>query len=137
MPPRPAPSVICNNAYCAKTKDIAEKQRRVAWRKYYEAIEERADMNIRLQVALQITQYRNPQGQLERPAVLPTHITNDLWEMAEQLNRQFTCPICFEMTTKATLHMAWCGHLTCKDCYARLPVVEGTKKSCPTCREKI
>ena len=127
----------CLAPLCIKEKKNAEAQRRVAWRKYYEAIEDRAEISNRLTNALQLQQFRNPQGQLERPPVLPTHITNDLWEMAEQLNRQFTCPICFELTTKSTLHMAWCGHLTCKECYARLAVVEGTKKSCPTCREKI
>lgn len=124
-------------ASCIKEKKSLDGQRRVAWRKYYEQLEEKAELGSRLSVALHLAQYRNAQGQLERPPVLPTHITNDLWDMAEQLNRQFTCPICFELTTKETLHMAWCGHLTCKECYARLAVVEGTKKSCPTCREKI
>jgi hypothetical protein len=127
----------CTNALCVKEKKSLDGQRRTAWRKYYEQLEESASRIGILTNSLQLAQYRNARGQLERPPQLPTHITNDLWDMAEQLNRQFTCPICFELTTKETIHMAWCGHLTCKDCYARLPVVEGTKKSCPTCREKI
>lgn len=128
---------ICTNPLCSKEKKSLDGQRRSAWRKYYEQLEYQTDQIQILTDALQLAQYRNQTGQLTRPAVLPTHITNELWEMAEQLNRQFTCPVCFELTTKTTIHMAWCGHLTCKECYARLPVVEGTKKSCPTCREKI
>jgi hypothetical protein len=128
---------ICTNALCSKEKKSLDGQRRSAWRKYYEQLEYQSQQIGILTHALHLAQYRNAQGQLERPPQLPTHITNELWEMAEQLNRQFTCPVCFDLTTKETIHMAWCGHLTCKECYARLPVVEGTKKSCPTCREKI
>lgn len=128
---------ICTNALCSKEKKSLDGQRRSAWRKYYEQLEYQSQQIGILTHALHLAQYRNAQGQLERPPQLPTHITNELWEMAEQLNRQFTCPVCFDLTTKETIHMAWCGHLTCKECYARLAVVEGTKKSCPTCREKI
>lgn len=128
---------ICTNALCSKEKKSLDGQRRSAWRKYYEQLEYQSQQIGILTHALHLAQYRNAQGQLERPPQLPTHITNELWEMAEQLNRQFTCPVCFDLTTKETIHMAWCGHLTCKECYTRLPVVEGTKKSCPTCREKI
>lgn len=128
---------ICTNPLCSKEKKSLDGQRRSAWRKYYEQLEYQSQQIGILTHALHLAQYRNAQGQLERPPQLPTHITNELWEMAEQLNRQFTCPVCFDLTTKETIHMAWCGHLTCKECYARLAVVEGTKKSCPTCREKI
>jgi len=125
------------SALCIKEKKSLDGQRRVAWRKYYEAIADRADLCNRLHNALQLQQYRNRAGGLDRPPVLPTHITNDLWEMAEQLNRQFTCPICFDLTTKETLHMAWCGHLTCKDCYTNLVQNPQNKKTCPTCRADI
>jgi hypothetical protein len=75
-------------------------------------------------------------GQLERPATLPTHITTEFMEMAEKLNKEHSCPICMELVSSQTIHITWCGHILCKGCMEALPATNG-KKLCPICRKDI
>jgi len=132
----------CNNASCKAKQTSLDQQRRIAWAKYYAEHSRRCELSQRVIELMNLRQYRNPAGVLERPAVLPQHITNELWDMANELNREFTCPVCFELLEKDTIHIAWCGHLLCKGCYANLPLnvavdMRSLKKKCPTCRAEI
>lgn len=134
----------CNNASCKAKQTSLDTQRRIAWAKYYAEHSRRCELSQRVMELMNLRQYRNPNagGVLERPAVLPQHITNELWDMASELNREFTCPVCFELLEKDTIHIAWCGHLLCKGCYANLPLnvandMRSLKKKCPTCRAEI
>ena len=59
-------------------------------------------------------------GEIQRPTELPKHITLELFEMAQQLNKEYSCPICVDLTDKETIHITWCGHVMCKECYEDL-----------------
>jgi hypothetical protein len=50
-------------------------------------------------------------------------------ELYEQANKQCECPVCFELLVKDTVNVGSCGHLTCKECYAKMT-------DCPICRKK-
>ena len=74
------------------------------------------------------------QHKLNRPEVLPPHISQQLWDMANRLNETYSCPICYDLTTKDTFHLSPCGHILCKGCLKVLEK-ESPKPKCPTCRK--
>ncbi len=120
----------------AKAKN-AERQRAVAWARYYDATRNES------QTAYTVVRYvssavpRNQEGNFERPTTLPPHITEELMDMAEKLNKEFSCPCCFDIMNKETIHISWCGHYVCEGCYRNLLQNENRKKSCPLCRKDI
>ncbi len=79
---------------------------------------------------------QNDKNKLNHPVVLPAHITQQLWEMANRLNETYSCPICYDLTTKDTFHLSPCGHILCKDCLKVLET-QSPKPKCPTCRRGI
>jgi hypothetical protein len=119
-----------------------KRQKAFAWAKYYEVLGNESD---NANVIINLIQHggiqRNEEGKLDRPNTLPPHITQEFYEMAERLNKQFTCPCCFELVTKETIHLPWCGHILCKNCYEELkdniPLASGRKPKCPMCRKLI
>lgn len=133
---------ICNNASCKTKLTSLDTQRRCAWAKYYAEHSRRCELSRRVMELMNLRQYRNMNAggalPVERPVELPQHITNELWDMANELNREFTCPVCYDLLEKETIHIAWCGHILCKGCYAMLPPKPtNNKKNCPTCRQDI
>lgn len=107
-----------------------KKKTSFAWAKYYEARGEQADnAGVVIQMIVNNGIVRN-NGVLERPTTLPPHITSEFLEMAEKLNKEHSCPICFELVSSQTIHITWCGHILCKGCYGSLP-----EKKCPICRK--
>ena len=112
-----------------------KRQRAFAWAKYLEAKEQEVEST---QVILQQVMQSIPRvnGELIRPKALPPHITSEFFDMAERLNRQFTCPICLELTAKDTIHITWCGHVLCNSCYCKLKTRD-EKPKCPLCRKDI
>ena len=115
-----------------------KRQRSIAWAKYYELKRESAQ-NAYLILQMVMDTIPRMNGELQRPPQLPPHITHELFDMAERLNREYTCPVCLELTTRDTVHATWCGHILCLRCYDDLkestPLREDTK--CPLCRKKI
>lgn len=112
-----------------------KKQKKFAWAKVYETMGQEAN-----RAGVIINQFFQRQnGQIVKPQVFPPHISNELFEMAEQLNKQYSCPICLELTTKETFTLTSCGHIICKVCRDELkentPV--GSNIKCPTCRAVI
>lgn len=120
--------------YTHAQMESVKKQKAFAWAKVYELHADRV-----ADAAAIGGLFARVNGRLERPAEFPPHITEQLWEMANQLNNTYTCPICIDLTTKDTFHLTTCGHILCKGCYAHLedlaPVNQRPK--CPTCRRNI
>jgi len=56
------------------------------------------------------------------------HLKRQFIELYEQANKNCECPVCFELMNKEIVNVATCGHLTCKECYAKM-------KECPICRK--
>jgi hypothetical protein len=108
-----------------------KKQKAYAWGKYYEQMGNDANN------AIVLVQYANvahaPAAQ--RPADIPTHITDELYTMACELRRKFECPCCLEMVSKETIQITHCGHIYDKDCLAILKAQADPK--CAVCRRKI
>ena len=103
--------------YTKKQYEAIQRQKKIAWAKYYDSRTELANIArvLREQVNLPIVR-----GEIQRPTELPKHITSELFEMAQQLNKEYSCPICFDLTDKETIHITWCGHIMCKECYEDL-----------------
>ena len=72
-------------------------------------------------------------GTIQRPAELPSHITQEFLDMAIQLNKTYTCPCCYELVNKETIHITFCGHILCKGCLDQIV----SPKKCPTCRKGL
>lgn len=85
-----------------------------------------------------ILPHRCPNG-LERPVTMPMHITNLMWEMAVELNRDFTCPVCLEFMTHETFSMTACGHELCLGCMEHIKETTpiSMRPKCPVCRKNI
>lgn len=112
-----------------------KKQKAFAWAKVYDQHGQGAEDARVLNAMFQ----RDLAGHLQRPAEFPPHITEALWDMANRLNETYTCPICIDLTTRETFHLTTCGHILCKECYARLvdDAPLNTQPKCPTCRRQI
>ena len=111
-----------------------KKKTSFAWAKFYEARGQSANSTRGVVAMLEASGIPRHNGLLQRPPTLPPHITAEFMEMAEALNKEHTCPCCLDLVSKETIHITWCGHILCKDCYGKLP---GDKKQCPTCRKDI
>ena len=119
-----------------------KKQKAFAWFKYFEAKnDESQNANVIIRYVVDAGINRDERGQLERPEKLPQHITQEFFDMASRLNKEYTCPCCFELVNKDTIHITWCGHILCKECYESLkdnaPLSNGRKAKCPMCRKLI
>ena len=102
------------------------------WAKYFEVTRERAE-NAR--VILQGLPREG--GVLQRPTQLPPHLTSEFWDMAEELNKTYTCPICIELVGRDTVKITFCGHMFHEDCYKQLEErANGSRVQCPVCRRE-
>lgn len=109
--------------------DTLEKRRKYAWGKYYEQI------NLELAnvpAIIGIIGRNNVNGKLFPD--IPNHLTKDYYEMAEELNKKFTCPCCLDLATKDTIAITYCGHIYCKECLDEIKLKLGT---CSICRKKL
>lgn len=117
---------------CRQSVERVNKQRAFAWAKYYEQISGEAGR------ALVIVNYANvAQGNQAgvRPENIPTHITNELYDMACELRKKFECPVCLEQVNKETIQITFCGHIYCKGCLTEVKALEDPK--CSICRKKL
>jgi hypothetical protein len=119
--------------------DQLKKQKAFAWAKYYEEAGNQANIAGTTYRMLEASGFdRSLNGTLVKPDTLPPHITQEFMEMAERLNAEYTCPCCFDLVSKETIHLTWCGHILCKGCYDKLKERAGRNKpNCPHCRKSI
>lgn len=120
--------------YTKSQYDYAVRQKKLAWGKYFEAKRQLLEAT---NIMLRQIDLPRVQGELKRPTELPKHITLELFEMAEKLNKEYTCPICLDLTTKETIHITWCGHVMCKECHDDIKERNKQDTKCPICRKNI
>ena len=124
--------------YTQNQYDRLTRQRAFAWAKYYNSVATRADDANGIVGMLNTSGIERYRGEIIRPDILPPHITLTFMEMAERLNQEYTCPICLELVSSATIHLTWCGHILCKTCFNELKTSSGSDHpNCPSCRKKI
>jgi hypothetical protein len=66
---------------------------------------------------------------------MPTHIKTEFIAMAEELKKQWECPICCEFIKEGELDVTSCGHKFCKDCLVALKA--RPEKQCAICRREL
>lgn len=103
----------------------AQRRAKFAWSQTYILHGQNA-----LMAQMLTNMFSRENGQLQRPTEFPAHITQQLWDMANQLNKTYTCPVCLDLTTETTFHLTVCGHILCKDCRLRVG-------RCPICRTTL
>jgi UDP-2,3-diacylglucosamine pyrophosphatase LpxH len=119
-----------SRTYSKSEYDSLERRRRLGWAKYYKLLEEQTSM-----VNVIVVPYRNNEtGEMKPQNSLPKHITNEFYEMACKLNKEYTCPICLDLVDKDTIDITICGHTFHKECLIQSKEV---KNECPTCRKKF
>ena len=72
---------------------------------------------------------------LRRKNEYPLHLSREFWDMAKELDRQFTCSICFELMTQETTTIRNCGHLFHWKCWKDVEAKCNGQVVCPLCRE--
>ena len=65
---------------------------------------------------------------------IPQHIKDEFIEMANELKKQWECPVCMEFITSEKLEITPCGHKYCKDCLTQLKAI---KPECAICRREL
>ena len=118
---------MAQQTYTKHQYDNMDKRRKIAWAKYYSLEAEQSD-NVSIIVR---TIGRKDDGTLN---LIPTHITQEYYDMATQLNKKYTCPICLELVSKETIDITYCGHIFHKEC---LENAKKVKCECPMCRKKL
>lgn len=102
-----------------------DKQRRAAWAKWYAEVEATLDSYMAINQAYNVLKKEQ----------IPLHFINEFMEMAEQLQKRITCPVCLEVATKDNYEVSYCGHIYCGDCLKTIKA--SNNKSCAVCRRKL
>lgn len=116
-----------SQTYTKTQYDNMDKRRRMAWAKFYEL----EGVNANQTRIIVKTIGRKEDGTLNS---IPTHITQEFYDMATELNKKYTCPICMELVDKTTIDITYCGHIFHKEC---LTESKKRKNECPMCRKKL
>jgi rubrerythrin len=120
---------MSQQVYTKNQYDAKERQRKVAWAKFYESEAQRAN-----DAAIIIRTIGRNGANLVEKSSLPPHITDEFYEMSEALNKKYTCPICIDLVSKETIQITFCGHIFHKEC---IDEVKRVKPECPICRKRI
>jgi hypothetical protein len=108
-----------------------KKGKAFAWAKYYESMTARAT-----QAVIILHQAGLPTSHtVPLPTECPAHIAREFWEMANQLHREFSCPICMDVVNGDTIKITHCGHIYCDGCLTTLKAQADPK--CAVCRRKL
>jgi rubrerythrin len=109
----------------------ALKGRKYAWAQYYNTISTTHDQD---------HQHYNTLTTTIQEDNIPSHIKNQLTDMAKELKKKWECPICMDFIPDGEVEITNCGHFFCKDCLKNLKQVSKNnhedKWSCPVCRKK-
>lgn len=108
-----------------------KKRVKFAWAKYYEVNNENHE---------QIYDYREKLNRLSQliqnqTGTLPTHLKEEIEEMATAMKKSYECPICMEMIEKGQLEITSCGHKYCKVCLQQL--LTQPQPRCACCRRAL
>lgn len=113
--------------------NFAEKRVAFAWARYYNTVREsNEDDNRNYHTITRIA--------TTEVETMPTHIKNELKEMAEELKKKWECPICQDFIEGEQLEITNCGHFYCKGCLNQWKeACKGrgdAKWECCTCKRK-
>ena len=109
-----------------KAKCIStDKQRRVAWAKYFEELNRNHDQSVQRFIKVK---------EVVETEATPQFIIDELKEMYDALKKEVECPICMEVIPHGKIEITKCGHKFCKDCYDKLVA---TSNECAMCRKQI
>jgi hypothetical protein len=107
-----------------------KKQKAFAWAKFYDSMATRAETTL---VILQ--QAGLPLHGAPTQSECPAHIVKEFWEMANELRKEFSCPICYDVVGKDTIKITMCGHIYCSTCLDALQTQAEPK--CAVCRKAL
>ncbi len=102
-----------------------EKERKVAWAKYYHELENNQNRQI-------ITYERLVQVPVE---AMSDYAVEEYRKLLRELKKEIDCPICLEVIPPDQVDMTACGHKFCKSCLGELKKTPAPK--CAICRNKI
>jgi hypothetical protein len=122
-----------NQTYTQAQYDAQVKRSKFAWAKYYQEVNDNLSRIVPIFGMLENSGVPRVQGHFQIPTTLPTHLTQEFIDMAVQLNKEYTCPCCMEIVNKDTIHITYCGHILCKQCFQQLV----SPKRCPHCRKSL
>ena len=108
-----------------------KKRQSFAWAKYYESFNQRLDYDFRHYGTLTQTLKK------DIGYVLPQHLHNEIEDMAKELKKTWTCPICLDFIKPGDLQITICGHFFCKGCLGAHKTANSVECKCPVCRHKI
>ena len=117
--------------------DRADKQRAFAWAKYYNELRTSSTLANVVVEQVQNIMTRDAENRLTIPNTIPQHFTREFLEMAIELDKRFTCPVCLELVTPETIKVPMCGHILCNGCYDVLIEQPREQCKCPICRKKL
>jgi hypothetical protein len=106
--------------------EYLEKQRKYAWAKYYSEVNKNHELTL---------ERYNKMITIIKDQGIPIHIKNEIEEMAEQLKKEYQCPVCLNIISKGELDITGCGHKYCKDCLEQLKKQPLPK--CAVCRKGL
>lgn len=110
-----------------------ERQKKKGWALYYAQLNENYDLIDEFRESIG---YDNRNNQLTPYENIPIHISREFYEMAEKLNKKFTCPCCLDFVEKNEFQITGCGHIYCTECLTEIkarPVIP----LCAICRKPI
>jgi len=103
------------------------RQRSFAFAKYYEVV--RDSLTRDYETHTTITRHIGIEE-------IPTHIKNEMIEMATILKKTWECPICMDMIQPANLEITPCGHYYCKVCLDTIKSQANVDaRKCAICRK--
>jgi late competence protein required for DNA uptake (superfamily II DNA/RNA helicase) len=100
------------------------RKAKFAWFRYFE------ELNAHTTTAIEVIRLMS---ELKSQGEIPSHISKEFIEMANQLQKRFTCPICLNLVSTETVAITLCGHIYCKVCLET--VKKSSTKKCAICRK--
>lgn len=110
------------------------EQRRYAWSQYYSEISSNIENSL-ISWNLAEEMRKHHENNNIRDDEMPKHIRDEFIEMATDLQKKYTCPICYEHVTKTNFMITHCGHIYCRECLVDLKMTEQPR--CAMCRKPL
>ena len=99
-------------------RERLDKNRRVAWCKFFQARRENFQQRVEFYDKLKMLQdaLATAQGEYN----IPPHFQNKFKELLAEAKSTIECPVCLDVIEAEQLEITNCGHCYCKQCKSRL-----------------